>query len=57
MSSRLFKRYILSLSKGVVWLIKFYHRIYVNLWLRWRGYRLVSAAEYVRLVEQKKKSR
>ncbi|MBE7474337.1 MAG: hypothetical protein HS114_34840 [Anaerolineales bacterium] len=36
------------LFKGVVWLIKFYHRIYVNLWLRWQGYRPVSAAEYLK---------
>lgn len=36
----------------LVWLIKFYHRIYINLWLRRRGYRPVPAVEYVRLIEK-----
>jgi hypothetical protein len=52
LSKGLSKGYILSLSKGLVWLIKFYHRIYINVWLRWRGYWPVPAVEYVRLMEQ-----
>ncbi|MBE7473124.1 MAG: hypothetical protein HS114_28675 [Anaerolineales bacterium] len=40
------------LLKWLVWLIKFYHRIYVSLWLRFRGYRPVPAAEYVRIVKK-----
>jgi hypothetical protein len=43
------------LLKRLVWLIKFYHRIYINLWLRRRGYTPVSAREYVRLMEQEVK--
>ncbi|MBE7553194.1 MAG: hypothetical protein HS126_19155 [Anaerolineales bacterium] len=40
------------LRKGLVGLIKFYHRIYINLWLRRRGYRPVPAVEYVRLMDE-----
>ncbi|MCL4301132.1 MAG: hypothetical protein KJ077_35700 [Anaerolineae bacterium] len=40
------------LLKGLVWLIKFYHRIYINLWLRRRGYAPVPAGEYIRAVKK-----
>jgi hypothetical protein len=43
------------LLKHLVWLIKFYHRIYINVWLRWRGYRPVPAVDYVRLMEREVK--
>ncbi|MBE7553742.1 MAG: hypothetical protein HS126_21965 [Anaerolineales bacterium] len=43
------------LLKHLVWLIKFYHWIYINVWLRWRGYRPVPAVEYVRLMEREVK--
>lgn len=43
------------LLKHLVWLIKFYHRIYINLWLRRRGYVPVTAREYLRAVKREVK--
>jgi hypothetical protein len=43
------------LLKCLVWLIKFYHRIYINLWLRRRGYAPVPARVYIQAVKREVK--